>query len=154
MSEPAQPFSLAPGEGKAFPTPVGGQVTFKVRGVESSGGVSVAEFDVPAGAGPRLHVHEQAEECIYVLRGELRVQLGDEAHDATAGSCVFVPRGLPHCFRNVGEEHALVLGVYTPAGIEGFFENVAAREADARGGTPGAPTGQVGAAPQSARRRS
>ena len=59
MDEPGQPFSLAPGEGQVFPTPAGGQVTFKVRAVESSGKVSVAEFEVPAGAGPRLHVHQE-----------------------------------------------------------------------------------------------
>ncbi len=134
MSEPAQPFSLAPGEGRVLPTPAGGQVTFKVRGEESSGTVSVLEFEVPAGAGPRLHVHEEAEECIYVLHGELRIQLGDEAHDAPVGSCVFIPRGLPHRFLNVGEERASLLAVYTPGGIEDFFESFAAGDAAGRGG--------------------
>jgi len=126
MNDSAHPFSLAPGEGTVFPTPAGGQVTFKVRAEQSSGMVSVAEFGVPAGAGPRLHVHEEAEECIYVLHGQLQVQLGDEAHDATAGTCVFIPRGLPHCFRNVGEQGASLLAVYTPGGLESFFENFAA----------------------------
>ena len=128
MSEPTQPFSLAPGKGRILPTPAGGQVTFKVRGTDSSGTVSVLEFEVPAGAGPRLHVHGQAEECIYVLHGRLRIQLGGETHDARAGSCVFIPRGTPHHFQNVGHDRATLLGVYTPGGIEAFFEGFAAGE--------------------------
>ena len=126
MTEPGRPFSLEPGGGRALPTPVGGQVTFKVRGDDSSGRVSLCEFEVPAGAGPRRHVHEEAEECIYVLRGEIRVELGDEAHEAPTGSCVFIPRGLTHCFQNTGSESASLLAVYTPAGIEAFFESFAA----------------------------
>lgn len=129
MSEPARAFSLAPGEGKTLPTPAGGRVTFKVRGDDSSGRASLFEFEVPAGAGPRRHVHEETEECIYVLRGELRVELGDEVHEVPAGSCLFIPRGLPHCFQNIGSNSASLLAVYTPAGIEEFFENFAADKA-------------------------
>ena len=49
MSETAQPFSVAPGQGRLLPTPSAGRVTFKVRSDESSGRVSVLEFEVPAG---------------------------------------------------------------------------------------------------------
>lgn len=125
MDKQGQPFNLAPGEGRSLPTPAGGHVTLKVRGAESSGRVSVLEFELPPGAGPRPHVHEETEECIYVLRGELRVHVGDEVHDAAVGSCVFIPRGLQHHFKNMGESRALVLGVFTPAGIENFFEGFA-----------------------------
>jgi len=128
MTEPTQPYSLAPGGGRIVPTPAGGQVAFKVRGKDSSGTVSVPEFEVPAGAGPRPHVHEEAEECIYVLHGELRIQLGDETHNARAGTCIFIPRGTPHHFQNVGQDPASLLAVYTPGGIEEFFEDFAAGE--------------------------
>ncbi len=126
MEESTQPFSRGPGEGRALPTPVGGRVTFKLTGDESSNSISLFEFEVPAGTGPRLHVHEEREECIYVLSGELRVQLGDEVQEAPTGSCVFIPRGLPHRFQNVGDDEARLLGVYTPGGIEEFFESFAA----------------------------
>lgn len=126
MSDATPSFSLAPGNGRTLPTPAGGQVTFKVRSKDSSGKVSVFEFEIPPGAGPRPHVHEVAEECIYVLRGELRIQLGDETHDAPAGSCTFIPHGTPHHFRNVGPDRASMLAVYTPGGIEEFFESFAA----------------------------
>lgn len=141
MNEPGHPFRVAPGGGRALRTPAGGQVRFKVRAAESSGRISIAEFEVPAGAGPRRHVHEDADECIYVLESELLVQLGNEAHHAPSRSCVFIPRGLPHSFRNVGEAPASLLAVYSPGGIEEFFENVAVGKQERRGGaTPGGGT--------------
>lgn len=126
MSERAQPFNLAPGLGRVLPTPAGGQVTFKVRAEESSAGFSVLEFEVPAGAGPRPHVHEEREEFIYVLEGGIRIQLGDAKNDAPTGSCIFIPRGLLHGFRNVEDRRARLLAVYQPGGIEEFFEEFAA----------------------------
>ncbi len=126
MNKPAQPFSIAPGGGRTLATPEGGQVALKVRGEDSSGMVSVLEFELPAGAGPRPHVHEETEECIYVLRGELRIHLGDETHDAPAGTCIFIPRGTPHHFQNVGQDRASLLGVFTPGGIDEWFEGFAA----------------------------
>ena len=125
MTSASRPYSLASGEGKTLPTPAGGQVTIKVRGSDSADRVSILEFEVPVGGGPRLHVHEATEECIYVLHGELRVQLGDEFHRAPTGSCVFIPRQLPHRFENIGADAASLLAVYTPSGIEEFFESFA-----------------------------
>lgn len=132
MGRSVRAFSRSAGEGRALPTPAGGRVTFKVTANESSDAISLFEFEVPAGAGPRLHVHEERDECIYVLSGELQVQLGDATHEATAGSCVFIPRGVQHRFLNVGEGRATLLGIYTPGGIEEFFENFAAADPEAQ----------------------
>ena len=54
---------------------------------------------------------------------------------------MFVPRGLSHCFQNVGDERASRLAVYSPGEIEQFFENFAAGDAKGRrGAVPGADT--------------
>ena len=39
----------------------------------------------------------------------------------------FGPRGIPHCFQNVGDEDGRLLIVTTPAGVEGFFQDFAAK---------------------------
>jgi uncharacterized RmlC-like cupin family protein len=44
---------------------------------------------------------------------------------APAGSFVFVPRGTPHNFQNVGSDAARILVMFTPAGMERFFERFA-----------------------------
>jgi oxalate decarboxylase/phosphoglucose isomerase-like protein (cupin superfamily) len=41
---------------------------------------------------------------------------------------VFVPRGTPHCFKNTGHDPARILVVFTPAGMERFFDRFAAAE--------------------------
>ena len=51
---------------------------------------------------------------------------------ASAGDFVNVPRGTVHRFRNVGVETARMVLTFTPAGIEGFFEETLERAA---GGT-------------------
>jgi glyoxylate utilization-related uncharacterized protein len=85
----------------------------------------VFENVVPSGGGPPLHVHAHEDECWYVLEGELRFQLGEWFGRAPRGSFVFVPRGTGHCFQNVGAEDAHVLVMFTPAGMERFFERFA-----------------------------
>ena len=47
-------------------------------------------------------------------------------HPATgSGSFTFIPRGTEHCFRNMGEEPARLLVLFTPWGMERFFEDFA-----------------------------
>jgi hypothetical protein len=42
-----------------------------------------------------------------------------------------VPRGTPHCFQNVSDEAARILVLFTPAGMERFFDRFAAQPAGA-----------------------
>jgi quercetin dioxygenase-like cupin family protein len=118
-------IAMAPGEGVTMPNPVGGPVTFKVRGAETGGALTALETVVAPGEGPLLHVHGGEEELLYVLEGEVRFRLGDDWFSTAPGGCVFVPRGVPHAFQNVGEAPARMLVVFTPAGMERFFERFA-----------------------------
>lgn len=117
-------FVLEPDEGRRLPAPPG-HVTFKVRGEESAGTMTVFEAETRPGDGPRLHVHERADECIYVLSGDVQIRLGHELRDAPAGSFAFIPRGVYHRFQNVGEANSRIVAMFTPAGIEDFFESFA-----------------------------
>jgi hypothetical protein len=51
------------------------------------------------------------------------------------GESVFVPRGITHSYRNVGEADVRMIGVYTPAGMEGWFREVCTA-ADDRSAAP------------------
>jgi uncharacterized RmlC-like cupin family protein len=66
-----------------------------------------------------------------VLAGELRFRLGDDVATAAAGSFVFVPRRTPHRFQNVGAQPARIIVVFTPSGMERFFDRFAALPAGA-----------------------
>ncbi len=67
--------------------------------------------------------------CRHTRTARVRFQIGDELHAGGAGSFVFVPRGAPHTFQNIGEDHARILIHFSPSGMERFFERFAALEA-------------------------
>ncbi len=131
MPKRTEPVIVGPGEGATVEGPVGGPLTFKVRGDQTNGSLTAFENVIPPGQGPPLHQHAHEDELWYVLEGGLRFKLGLEIHSAPAGALVFVPRGTPHCFQNIGEEPARILVMFTPAGMEAFFDQVALL------GTPG-----------------
>ena len=80
----------------------------------------------PRSPGPSLHVHTREDEAAYVVEGVLTVRVGDLVSEAGPGDLVWLPRGEPHTFANVGDSPVRVFGVTTPAGLEGMFEEQAA----------------------------
>ena len=73
-------------------------------------------------SGPPTHVHQTEDEFFYVVSGEFKVKLGDRVMSAPAQSVMFVPRGTPHTFQNVGAEPGVLLVSVTPGGFEKMFE--------------------------------
>ncbi len=126
LTNKAEPVVVGPGQGETIEGPVGGPLTFKVRGSETGGALTAFENVIPRGQGPPLHRHRSEDESWYVLAGDLRFRLANEVLDAPAGSFVFVPRGTPHCFCNVGQEPARILVMFNPSGMESFFDTFAA----------------------------
>ncbi len=119
------PVAVRPGAGTTIEGPAGGPLTFKVRGEQTGGALTAFENVIAPGDGPPLHRHAEEDEAWYVLEGDLRFRLGDELAEAPAGSFVFVPRGTPHCFQNAGETPARILVLFTPSGMERFFDRFA-----------------------------
>jgi len=126
MFDGAGSFSVQPGEGVKVKGPVGGPLTFKARGEQTNGSLTVFENTVAPNEGPPMHVHAAEDEAWYVLEGTLRFSLDGDVRVAPAGSFVFVPRGTPHCFENPGDQPARMLVIFTPSGMEKFFDRFAA----------------------------
>ena len=127
---------VAPTEGRLFHRRVrtgpaywglGDYYTFLVTGEESGGAYFVMEALVPPGGGPPPHIHTREDETYYLLEGQLEVLLGEETTVAGPGDFVNVPRGTVHCFRNAGTESARMILTFTPAGIEGWFQETLER---------------------------
>ncbi len=126
----ADPIVVRPGEGSSIQGPVGGPLSFKARGEQTGGSLTALENVIPPGEGPPLHTHANEDEFWWVIEGELRFTLGEELSSAPEGTFVFVPRGTPHNFQNVGEGPARILVMFTPAGMERFFDRFAADSAE------------------------
>ncbi|MGH7863166.1 MAG: cupin domain-containing protein [Candidatus Dormibacteraceae bacterium] len=122
----AAAYVVGPDDGERIQGPAGGPLTFKARGAQTKGQLTIFENFIAPGDGPPLHSHAAEDEYWYVLQGDLRFRLADDLSNAPKGSFVLVPRGTPHCFHNTGDIPAKILVLFTPSGMERFFELFAA----------------------------
>jgi len=130
-----EPFAVAPADGLSVENPTGGHTMFKAM-AEATGGVLTAiRGEAAPGEGPPLHVHPDQDELIYTLEGVYLVQLGDAQFEAPPGSFVFIPRGTPHTWQNVGRTPARFFAALVPASpeFEQFFVRYAELPRNERG---------------------
>src|SRR3954467_2912138 len=126
MRQEQRPIVLETGNGETVQGPAGGPLTFKLRGAASGGALTAFENLIAPGDGPPLHAHAREGESWYILDGTLRFKLCDEIRRADTGAFVYVPPGTPHCFQNIGDTPARILVLFSPSGMERFFEQFAA----------------------------
>ncbi len=119
------------------------EVTFKATEAQGSA-ISIFEVVVPPGFDVGAHVHTRSQEFFYVLEGELDLLAfepdkrteerwhdwespgGDRVVRAGEGSCMFVPSGVPHAFRNATDKPARMLfQSYPSPDHERYFEEIA-----------------------------
>jgi quercetin dioxygenase-like cupin family protein len=85
------------------------------------------EETLPAGTTSLLHLHRDSDEVAWVLAGEMTFKIGDEVTVGGPGTCAFMPRNLPHAWKNSGSETVRVLFLYTPAAAGGLVEALSER---------------------------
>ena len=94
---------------------------------EASGGaMSIVDSIGPSRSGPPRHIHRDADETFVVLTGTIGFWLDGATQVCSAGSSVFIPRGVPHTFLVLGDEPSRHLIILSPGGFEGFFAEMAA----------------------------
>jgi mannose-6-phosphate isomerase-like protein (cupin superfamily) len=101
-------------------------VTVHADGAATGGQFSLIETrETLAGGGPPLHIHHDCAESFVVLAGRYAMHVEDREFDCPTGSFVYVPRGIVHTFRTL-EAGSRKLNLYTPAGMIGYFDELAA----------------------------
>ncbi|MER6138534.1 cupin domain-containing protein [Streptomyces sparsogenes] len=78
----------------------------------------------PHTQGPPQHRHARHDEGFYILSGTVRFTVGDEDHDATAGTLVVVSPGTPHTFANPTDQPAVMLSTFTPDLYVQYFRDL------------------------------
>ena len=61
----------------------------------------------------KKHIHENAEEVIYILSGKGISGIGDSEAEMCPGDTMFVPRGAVHWFYNPFDEPVEMIFIYT-----------------------------------------
>ena len=113
---------LGPEEGLRLRSGPGRDLVFKVTGDDTGGAFDYFVVEVAPHGGPPLHVHHRQEETIHVLSGTFKVRIGEETFVCEAGGFAYLPSGVPHAFRNLTEDPARIVVVYTPGGGHRFYE--------------------------------
>lgn len=88
---------------------------FQVLFDHTSGCTGMTQFlgYVPPVRTPH-HVHPYSE-MICVVSGRGTVEIAGQSTSVRAGSCYYLPMGVPHLVENTGDEFLVELGVFTPS---------------------------------------
>ena len=121
----AVPIIRHAGEGEQMWFAGGGTITWKATAAETAGAFLMLEDVMAGGKVTPLHLHPNEDEAIYVLEGELLVDIGGDQTRVGTGGFFFAPRGVPHAFMVVSDS-AHVLSIQTPGTGEQFYRDVGA----------------------------
>ncbi|MFD1342644.1 cupin domain-containing protein [Litorisediminicola beolgyonensis] len=95
---------------------------------DSQGAMSITDSVSPPNSGPPRHIHHDADEVFVILSGECEFWLAGETFYRGPGETAFIPRGVEHTFRVVGDAPCRHLLILTPGGFEGFFYEMASEK--------------------------
>jgi quercetin dioxygenase-like cupin family protein len=119
----AKGFVVPTGGGRHFNSPMPGRFfAMKLLGRETGESIMMFEETLPAGTPSLYHLHRDSDEVAWVLAGEFTFKIGDEVTVGGPGTCAFMPRNVPHAWKNTGSETGRVLFLYTPAAAGGLIE--------------------------------
>ena len=121
-------FVVPAGGGRHFASPTPGRsFAMKLLGHETGESIMMFEETLPPGTASLYHLHHDSDEVAWVLAGEFTFKIGDEVTAGGPGTCAFMPRDIPHAWKNTGGETGRVLFLYTPAAAGGYIEALAQR---------------------------
>ncbi|HEX4658944.1 MAG TPA: cupin domain-containing protein [Streptosporangiaceae bacterium] len=97
-------------------TEVTGDRQFRILLGPGRGCEAATQFqgEIPPGRAPE-HSHPY-DEVVRILSGEGVAHAGGTDLPLASGTCIHLPRGLPHCLENTGSTTLVVLGVFHPGG--------------------------------------
>jgi quercetin dioxygenase-like cupin family protein len=127
----AKGFVVPAGGGKHFDSPTPGRFfALKLLGSETGESIMMFEETLPAGTASLHHLHRDSDEVAWVISGEFTFKIGAEVTVGGPGTCAFMPRDVPHAWKNTGKETGRVLFLYTPAAAGGLIEALSEQRPD------------------------
>lgn len=86
------------------PVPAGARISRQVLiGSQEGPNFALRKFTIEAGGEMPLHTNRVEHEQ-YVLRGRASVVIGEEVLEVGQDDVVFIPAGVPHSYRTLGNE--------------------------------------------------
>jgi quercetin dioxygenase-like cupin family protein len=108
----AKGFVVPPGGGSILSMAPGRSAALKLLGGDTGDSIMLFEETAPAGTETTFHLHRDSDEVAYVLSGEITFKIRDEVTVGGPGTCAFLPRGVPHAWKNTAAETGRVLFLF------------------------------------------
>jgi quercetin dioxygenase-like cupin family protein len=103
-----------------------GEEVMHLDGERTGGKFTMWTEITPPGGGPPPHYHLNEDEAFHVIEGRVAFLVDGKWHEVGPGGAAFMPRGVVHTFKNVGDQSSRMLLTTTPSGFEKFFARCAA----------------------------
>jgi quercetin dioxygenase-like cupin family protein len=135
-------------EERSIHNPVTGERFIAVaRSSDTGGEYSEGRGIFPVGTRPPgVHRHPHQDELVKVVRGRIRIRVGEDEREYRPGESAVLPRGVWHDWWVVGDSEAEVLARATPAlGLELLLATLAGLAAEGRTDRRGRPRPLQGA---------
>jgi quercetin dioxygenase-like cupin family protein len=111
----------------------GGLHIWKALAEETGDSMLVFEDHLEQGKVTPMHMHADVDEALYLIEGEILLNVEGVEHVVGAGGFTFAPRGSAHAFR-VTSARARLLCIQTPGSGQSFYRNASKPATDdARG---------------------
>lgn len=89
---------------------------------ETDGDIYLVQGIMPKGSAVPIHIHELEDEIFHVMEGNVELILGEKTIKGKKGDIIYLPRGIKHGIKTVGNETAKVLNYVIPGkNFEEFF---------------------------------
>jgi quercetin dioxygenase-like cupin family protein len=108
------------GEGERYWFYGGGVHVWKATLEQTGGAFFVFEDEMAKGKMTPYHAHPDATECVYVLEGEIAVNIDGDERTVGPGGFTMTPAGVPHAFL-VTSDSARVLTLQVPGAGAAFY---------------------------------
>jgi mannose-6-phosphate isomerase-like protein (cupin superfamily) len=115
-----RPIIVPAGEGTVH-TVLGDTLRFALTSDDTGGALALGFAEVQPNSGPPPHLHLNEDEIFIVLEGRMAFMADGEWTEGGPGTVAYLPRAVPHCFRNIGNSVARFCAVSTPGGFERFY---------------------------------
>jgi mannose-6-phosphate isomerase-like protein (cupin superfamily) len=116
MKTQSKPFFVLPEAGKNLHFPGGDIASIMLSGEQTGGTLTVVAGTQAPDSCPPLHIHRNEDEFFLLLEGRYSFFAEARWIEVGAGGVVYLPKGIAHCYRNIGTTTGRHWIITTPSG--------------------------------------